>query len=244
MTQQTPAEPSITEEEEEEEYSEEFDELKEQQDRHMPIIYSTADEETQLQYAKQLGIKIKPRPTIVNLVKTKEFKIVDMHFKDSTNTSIIGSWAIYYIEPHKQILPWNNESIPGIKVKKNLWYEILAGKGLLCIDNYTESIIQRDMLLIEQDVTHNFFNTGDTHLIIKMMYDGLLDLRDRYTPTQKISQEAKESKEKFFNASTQQEEEKVRKVIEPPRVPKVKRYQVTNQTVSTTTTTTSNDKFL
>ena len=227
---------------EEDEFSEEFDELKERQDRRMPIIHSYADEHTQFQYAQKFGVRIKARPTIQNVIKTREFRIVDMHVKDSSDQAIIGSFAIYYIEPHKQIVPMEIESIAGVKVKKNLWYEILDGKGLLCIENYTESVIKGDLLLVEQDVKHNFFNTGEQHLVIKMLYDGHLDLRDRYTPTAKVSKESKESKEKFFNVQTQQEEEKKattsanKKKTEIPvptiNEPKIKRFEVKQQTVS------------
>lgn len=226
---------------EEEEFSDEFDELKERQDRRMPIIHSYANEETQMQYAEKVGVRIKARPTIQNVIKTREFKIVDMHIKDSNGQSIIGSFAIYHIEPHKQIVPMEIASIAGVKVKKNLWYEILEGKGLICIDNYTESVIRGDLLLVEQDVKHNFFNTGEQSLVIKMLYDGHLDLRDRYTPTAKISKDSKESKEKFFNVQTQQEEEKKvqqpqqqpKKDIPIPTInqPKIKRFNVQGQTV-------------
>ena len=255
MTQQEQVEEE--EEQEEQEQLDEFDETKERQDRRMPIIYSYANAATQAQYAKDLQVKIQLRDTFQQLVRTHEFKIVHMHMKDSTNQSIIGSFAIYYVEPHKRIVPLEIESIPGIKAKKNIWYEILGGKGLLIIQDYSEIVIQGDLLLVEQDVKHNFFNTGEKVLVIKCLYDGFLDLRDRYTPTAKITQEAKESKEKFFNVQSQQFEDKgpkdtaankqeIRNKIPVPTAAdqnqKIKRFRVQGQSV--TKETKSDEKFL
>jgi mannose-6-phosphate isomerase-like protein (cupin superfamily) len=223
------------------EYVDEFDEVKERRNRRMPIVYSYAGPEIQHDIAQKLHVRIKTRPTIQHVTKTQDFKILDMHIKDALESMVIGSFAIYHIAPHKQILPMEISSIPGVKVKKNIWYEVISGKGLLSIDDYTEPVIANDLILLEQDVKHNFFNTGDEILIIKMMYDGHMDLRDRYTPSRKISQEARISREKFFNASTQQTEERVVRVPVPStsktqqaqRTPQVRRFQVTDQSSAT-----------
>lgn len=197
-------------------YTDEFDEARELRAKSMPIIYSYLTEQEQFAqlYGKdadpaevetQYG-PIKYRECMMPVMDTPSFNIKDIHVKDSKNKDVIGTFNFIFIKPHMQVLPLfmaSKNTDP--ETQKRCIYEVMFGQGLLCIANLTKHVMKSDVFWIEPNVEHNFFNTSNQPLIIRMWYDGYVDLRDRYFPKQRAQQVAAESRREIFNVQEQKD---------------------------------------
>jgi hypothetical protein len=217
---QTPPPPNAPVEVEEEKppFELEFDEDKELRAKLMPTIYSFATHKEQLQYmygdnvkeediVKQFGPP-RYRDGLKPVIKTPGFNISDIHIKDTTGKHVVGTFALIWINPYSQVLPLEikiKDAKQDVKTDKRVIYEILFGKGQLTIGNLTKLIIKSDIFWIEPGVEHNFYNSAASPLIIRLWYDGHVDLRDRYFPKVTKVEEAKESKREIFDVRTQKQ---------------------------------------
>lgn len=197
-------------------YYGDYDESRELRAKRLPNIYSRQSKQEQIeimygrgaaeseeQIVEQYG-PIKYRPGLKPVVSTPNFGISDMHIYDSSGKDIIGTFATIVIKPHAQVAPLIVESLdPDPAKQKRVIYEIMSGQGLVCIKNFTEHIMAGDIFFVESDVEHNFFNTTNELLIYRLFYDGYLDLRDRYFPSERAKEVAKESRREVFNAQQQ-----------------------------------------
>jgi len=193
-----------------------YDEERELRAKKMPNIYSYASKQEQIEvlYGKgaleneaalveQYG-PIKYRPRLKQVLSTPNFSISDIHIMDSANKNVIGTFATVVIKPHAQVAPlFIGSKEPDEEKQKRVIYEIMYGQGLLCIQNLTRHIMKSDIFYVEANVEHNFFNTTNQLLIYRLFYDGYLDLRDRYFPTARAQEVAKESRREIFNAQEQ-----------------------------------------
>ena len=193
-----------------------YDEERELRTKKMPNIYSHGSKKEQIetlygkgaleneaQLVEQFG-PIKYRPRLKQVLETPNFSISDIHIMDSAQKHIIGTFATIIIKPHAQVAPLLVGSHEKDEEKqKRVIYEIMYGQGLLCIQNLTTHIMKSDIFWVEANVEHNFFNTTNQLLMYRLFYDGYLDLRDRYFPTARAQEVAKESRREIFNAQEQ-----------------------------------------
>jgi mannose-6-phosphate isomerase-like protein (cupin superfamily) len=202
-----------------------FDMDEQYRDVKMPTVYSFADEAAQ----KKMNIK-KIRPTLQHVITTEQFNIIDMQVYDAENEEVICSIAVYTINPHSQTLPLKVDS--PVKDNKNklldkrLMYYVLTGKGSINVEGFAKPIYTGDIFPVEESVRHTFVNAYDEGMTIQCMYDGYLDLRDKYKPNRKRMDDAKESRREIFNAQTQQIEERpvyTHTTIQPPPKPTINR---------------------
>lgn len=189
----------------------------------MPIVYSFASEAVQ----RKMGIK-RIRETVQHLMTTEQFDITDMHIRDSQRKNVVVSLSISVIAPNSQLLPLQQKSPTDNNnplLEKRLIYEVLDGKGKISINDFTQPIYKSDIFTMEEGVRHNIINSSETDtMTIRCIYDGELDLRDRYMEKQVLREKAKESRRAVFNVSTQRVEEK-----EVTTVPQQQQQQSSSQ---------------
>ena len=197
-------------------YTDEYDEARELRAKSMPTIYSYLTEQEQFaqlygkdadpeEVAAQYG-PIKYRECMMPVMDTPSFNIKDIHVKDSKNKDVIGTFNFIFIKPHMQVLPLfmaSKNTDP--ETQKRCIYEVMFGQGLLCIANLTKHVMKSDIFWVEPNVEHNFFNTSNQPLIIRMWYDGYVDLRDRYFPKSRAQEVAAESRREIFNVQQQKD---------------------------------------
>lgn len=194
----------------------EYDENKELKAKLVPTVYSFATRKEQLEYMYGPGvteeqvIKMfgppKYREGLKRVIRTEGFEISDIHIRDSGGKNIVGTFCLIWINPYSQVLPLDVtvKDVPAdVKTDKRVIYEILFGKGQLTIGNLTKLVIKSDIFWIEPGVEHNFYNSGNTPLVVRLWYDGHVDLRDRYFPRARKIEESKESKREVFDARLQ-----------------------------------------
>ena len=219
--QQEPEPEQIPEEEEGEAiptkayYTDEYDEERELRAKSMPIIYSFLTE--QEQFAQMYGKDADPEEIVTQYgpIKYREclrpvldnpsFNIRDIHIKDSKAAEIIGTFSVIFIKPHMQVLPLYQKSKDPPEVQKRCIYEVMFGQGLLCISNLTRHVMKSDIFWVEPNVEHNFFNTSNQPLVMRLWYDGHIDLRDRYFPKSRAQEVAAESRREIFNVQQQKD---------------------------------------
>ena len=197
-------------------YFGDYDEERELRQKRLPIIYSNASRPQQLeimygkgaaeneeQIVEQFG-PIKYRPGLKPVLGTPNFSISDMHIYDSIGKNIIGTFATIVIKPHCQVAPLEIKTTEtDIEKQKRVMYEIMNGQGLICIGNFTRHVMKGDIFWVEPNVEHNFFNTTNEVLVYRLFLDAYLDLRDRYFPSARAKEVAKESRREVFNSQLQ-----------------------------------------
>jgi mannose-6-phosphate isomerase-like protein (cupin superfamily) len=197
-------------------YTDEYDEERELRAKTMPTIYSFLNEKEQFEqlYGKDADPEeierqygpIKYREFLKPLMDTPNFNISDIHIRDSKGSEVIGTFSVIFIKPHMQVLPlFMKSDNKDPETQKRCIYEVMFGQGLLCIANLTRHVMKSDIFWVEPNVEHNFFNTSNQPLVMRLWYDGHVDLRDRYFPKQRIQEVARESRREIFNVQEQKD---------------------------------------
>ena len=199
-------------------FTDEYDEDRELRAKSMPTIYSFASPKEQLVYmygpeateenvTKAVG-PIRYREGLTEVLTTPNFNIKDIHIKDVSGKNTIGTFAVIWINPFAQVLPLHIKSTTSPKEEdstkqKRIIYEVLFGQGQLVIGNLTKRVMKSDIFWVEPGIEHNFFNTTHNPLVVRLFYDGHVDLRDRYFPKARANEVAKESRREIFNVQNQ-----------------------------------------
>jgi hypothetical protein len=215
--------PNTQQQQQEKPFFGDYDEERELRAKRMPNIYSYGSKKEQIEtmygpgaaeheqeIIEQYG-HIKYRPGLKPVQSTPNFSISDIHIYDSAGKDIVGTFALVVIKPHAQVAPLRVETTERDRkdqdIQKRIIYEIMHGQGLLVIQNLSRPVMKSDIFSVEPDVYHNFFNTTNDLLVYRLFYDGYLDLRDRYFPTARAQEVAKESRREIFNVQQQRREE-------------------------------------
>lgn len=195
-------------------FTDEYDEERELKAKSMPTIYSfaTPKEQLALMYGSEVTeedvIKsigpIKYREGLKQVLTTPNFNIRDIHIKDAQGKTTIGTFAVIWINPYCQVLPLHiRTSNKDGETQKRVIYEVLFGQGQLVIGNLTKRVMKSDLFWVEPNIEHNFFSTTNQPLVIRLFYDGHVDLRDRYFPKTRAQDVAKESRREIFDVQKQ-----------------------------------------